>query len=221
MMYFQEPLLFIASLASCSVLTLEQLGWDPSIEVWNGDCVVPSYRAEMQQFALTYHMPWVISAFSGMHSASSESQRANIDQQEHYVMIQCLILQDAKWLWRRATIVMEVVLLEDWKNKNEKVRSLWWDEWHADPLSLRLISMLWNNCGNDFLDLMVMHWPSWTLRLNWMKVSVETSYSSKSSSPYCLRSLFFIVQTLIPTWRSLFFVVQTSIPTWKWLNLFK
>jgi len=43
-------------------------------------------------------------------------------------MIQCLTLQDAKWLWERATIVMEVVSLEDWKNKNEKVRSLWWDE---------------------------------------------------------------------------------------------
>jgi len=39
---FQEPLLFIAALASCSTLTLEQLGWDPSIEVWDGDRVVPS-----------------------------------------------------------------------------------------------------------------------------------------------------------------------------------
>jgi len=45
---FQEPLLFIAALASCSTLILEQLGWDSSIEVWDGDHVVPSYRAEMQ-----------------------------------------------------------------------------------------------------------------------------------------------------------------------------
>ena len=128
MMCSQEPLLFIAALASCSTLIPEQLGWDPSIEVWDGDRVVPSYRAEMQQFASTYHVPWVISAFSGMHSAPSESQRANIDQRQRYVMIQCLTLQDAKRLWGRATIVMEVVSLEDWKNKNEKVRSWWWDE---------------------------------------------------------------------------------------------
>ena len=74
-------------------------------------------------------------------------------------------------------------------------------------LSLRLISMSWNNCGNDFLDLMVMHWPLWILCLNRMKVLVETSYSSKSSSPYYLRSLFF--------------VMQTSIPAWRWLDLFK
>jgi len=121
----QKPLLFIAALASCSTLTPEQLGWDPSIEVWDGDHVVPSYRAEMQQFALTYHVPWVISVFSGMHSAPSKSQRANIDQWQRYVMIQCLTLQDAKRLWGRATIVMEVVSLEDWKNKNEKMRSLW------------------------------------------------------------------------------------------------
>jgi len=47
MMCFQEPLLFIATLASCSVLTPEQLGWDPSIKVWDGNHVVPSYRAEM------------------------------------------------------------------------------------------------------------------------------------------------------------------------------
>jgi len=78
----------------------------------------------MQQFASTYHVPWVISAFSGIHSAPSESQRANIDQQQCYVMIQCLTLQDAKWLWGRVTIVMEVMSLEDWEKKNEKVRSL-------------------------------------------------------------------------------------------------
>ena len=113
----QKPLLFIAALASCSTLTLEQLGWDPSIEVWDGYHVVPSYRAEMQWFSLTYHVPWVISAFSGMYSASSESQRANIDQQQHYIMIQCLTLQNAKRLWGRATIVMEVVLLEDWEKE--------------------------------------------------------------------------------------------------------
>ena len=124
----QEPLLFIAVLASCSTLTPEQLGWDLSIEVWDDDHVVSSYRAEIQQFASTYHVPWVISAFSGMHSAPSKSQRANIDQWQCYVMIQCLTLQDAKRLWERATIVMEVVSLEDWKNKNKKVRSLWWDK---------------------------------------------------------------------------------------------
>ena len=61
---------------------------------------------------------------SSLHSAPSESQRANIDQRQRYVMIQCLTLQNAKRLWGRATIVMEVVSLEDWKNKNEKVRSL-------------------------------------------------------------------------------------------------
>ena len=67
-----------------------------------------------------------------LHSVPSKSQRASINQWQHYVMIQCLTLQNAKWLWERATIVMEVVSLEDWKNKNEKVRYLWWDEWHAD-----------------------------------------------------------------------------------------
>ena len=82
----------------------------------------------MQQFSSTYHVPWVISAFSGMYSAPSESQRANIDQQQCYMKIQYLTLQDTKRLWGRATIVMEVVSLEDWKNKNKKVRSLWWDK---------------------------------------------------------------------------------------------
>ena len=65
---------------------------------------------------------------SSLHSAPSKSQRANIDQWQCYVMIQCLTLQDTKWLWGRATIVIEVVSLEDWKNKNEKVRSLWWNK---------------------------------------------------------------------------------------------
>ena len=68
----QEPLLFIAALASCSTLTLEQLGWDPSIEVWDGDHVVPSYRAKMQQFASTYHVSWVISAFSSFRISESQ-----------------------------------------------------------------------------------------------------------------------------------------------------
>jgi len=63
--------IFIATLASCSVLTPEQLGWDPSIEVWDGDHVVPSYRAKMQQFALTYHVPWIISAFSSFQISES------------------------------------------------------------------------------------------------------------------------------------------------------
>jgi len=40
-------MLFIAALASCSTLTPEQLCWDPSIEVWDSDHVVPSYRAKM------------------------------------------------------------------------------------------------------------------------------------------------------------------------------
>jgi len=73
MMYSQEPLHFIAALASCSTLTPKQLGWDPSIEVWDSDHVVPLYRAEMQQFASTYYAPWVISVFSGTHSAPSKS----------------------------------------------------------------------------------------------------------------------------------------------------
>ena len=94
----QEPLLFIAALASCSTLIPEQLGWDPLIEVWDSDHVVPLYRAKMQQFSSTYHVPWVISVFSGMYLAPSESQRANIDQRQCYVMIQCLTLQDAKQL---------------------------------------------------------------------------------------------------------------------------
>jgi len=57
-------MLFIATLASCSTLTPEQLGWDSLIEVWDSDHVVPSYRAKIQWFSLTYHVPWIISAFS-------------------------------------------------------------------------------------------------------------------------------------------------------------
>ena len=69
---FQEPLLFIAALASYSTLILEQLGWDPSVKVWDGDHVVLSYRAKIQQFALTYHVPWVISAFSSFQISESQ-----------------------------------------------------------------------------------------------------------------------------------------------------
>jgi len=68
----QEPLHFIAALASYSTLTPEQLGWDPSVKVLDGDRVVPLYRAEMQQFALTYHMPWVISVFSSFRISESQ-----------------------------------------------------------------------------------------------------------------------------------------------------
>jgi len=50
---------------------LEQLGWDPSIEVWDGDYVVPSYRARIQQYASTYHVPWVISTFSSFQISES------------------------------------------------------------------------------------------------------------------------------------------------------
>ena len=37
--------------------------------------------------------------------------------------------------------MIEVVSLEDWEKKNEKVRSLWWDNNVLNFLSLMLISM--------------------------------------------------------------------------------
>jgi len=47
MIYFQKSLLFIAALASYSTLTLEQLGWNPLIEIWDGNYVVLLYRVKI------------------------------------------------------------------------------------------------------------------------------------------------------------------------------
>ena len=69
---FQKPLHFIVALASYSTLIPEQLGWNPLVEVWDGDYVVPLYRAKIQQFSSTYHVPWVISAFSSFQISESQ-----------------------------------------------------------------------------------------------------------------------------------------------------
>ena len=50
-------------------------------------------------------------------------------------MVHCLMFQDTKRLWGRATIAMEVVSLKDWRNKNEDVRPFWWLKQCADLVS--------------------------------------------------------------------------------------
>ena len=71
--------------------------------------------------------------------STCESQDGNTTsttyEKQRYVMVRCLTCQDTKRLWGRATIVMEVVSLKDWRNKNEDVRPLWWLKQCADLVS--------------------------------------------------------------------------------------
>ena len=135
----QKPWLFVAAIAGCSAVEPEYLGWDLSIQVWDKICPVPSYKADMKQFSSAHAVPWVITAFDerkrvlpsvAIAGSTCESQSGNAtsatDQEQRYVMVHCLTFQDTKRLWGRATIAMEVVSLEDWENKNEDVRPLWW-----------------------------------------------------------------------------------------------
>ena len=91
----------------------------------------------MKQFSSADAVPWVITAFDEIKQAlpsvaiagsTCESQSGNAtsatDQEQRYVMVHCLTFQDTKWLWGQAMIVMEVVSLEDWENKNEDMRPL-------------------------------------------------------------------------------------------------
>jgi hypothetical protein len=48
-------------------------------------------------------------------SSSTDSPRPR------YVAVRSLTIRDAKRLWGRGTVVLEVISLEDWKNKNEEV----------------------------------------------------------------------------------------------------
>ena len=82
---------------------------------------------------LQLHVPWVITAFNESHPASppatfaeSGNTTSATNRQQIYVMVRCLTFQDTKQLWGRATIAIEVVLLEDWENKNVQVSHLWW-----------------------------------------------------------------------------------------------
>jgi len=133
----QEPCFFVAAIASCSALEPRHLGWDSSVRVWDKTHPVPSYKANMKRFSSVHAVPWVITAFDESKQApppmapagsTCESQNGNTTsatyQERRYVMVRCLTFQDTKRLWGRATIAMEVVSLEDWQNKNEKVRPL-------------------------------------------------------------------------------------------------
>ena len=136
--YCQKPCLFVAAIASCSALEPQYLGWDLSVKVWDKIHPVPSYEADMKQFSSADAVPWVITAFDEIKQAlpsvaiagsTCESQDGNTTsttyEKQRYVMVRCLTCQDTKRLWGRATTVMEVVSLKDWRNKNEDVRPLW------------------------------------------------------------------------------------------------
>ena len=113
----------------------------PAALSWHQNSLAGIHRLRFGMVIMLFHhigprcssLHWLTMCLgSSLHSVPFKSQRAYINQWQCYVMIQCPTLQDAKRLWRRATIVMKVMSLEDWKNKNEKVRSLWWHKWHAD-----------------------------------------------------------------------------------------
>ena len=134
----QEAFQFVIAIASCSVLEPQYLGWDLSVKVWDKTRAVPSYKADMKRFSSADAVPWMITTFDKRKQAlpsvaiagsTCESQDSNttstIYKKQCYVMVCCLTCQDTKWLWGRATIVMEVISLKDWRNKNEDVRPLW------------------------------------------------------------------------------------------------
>lgn len=212
----EAPEEFVAAIASWSCLSPVQLGWDPTVHVWDGTQDVPSYEAHMEKFMRGFDVPWVIEAFDDMASepdrvighvpnvpvrvktrdqlapnryeaycdtssitgheiegggvqrsddSSSEDAEDELGKDEvpsssademayppsssvgadgrmsvnyssadeetdergatraktaRYVAVRSLTLQDAKRLWGRGTLVLEVVSLEDWKNRNDQ-----------------------------------------------------------------------------------------------------
>ncbi|KXN80671.1 hypothetical protein AN958_08514 [Leucoagaricus sp. SymC.cos] len=133
-----SPNQFIAVITGFSRLSAVRLGWDPTVNVWDEGAVVPSFRATMEGYNSTYEVPWVFDGFDSSGSSTSTStgspDSAGVPSHEEsgngsgnptitgdrvrYVCIGAETLRGAKQLWGRGCIVVLVVPLDDWINKN-------------------------------------------------------------------------------------------------------
>jgi hypothetical protein len=112
-------------MASFSYLSPTDLGWDLTVQVWNKGKVTPSYTASMGDYTSTFDVPWVIEGFEDrQETETSDAQNPNYPAESgkvQYVAIRSLTVGDAKRLWGRGTLVLEVVSLDDWVKKRIKV----------------------------------------------------------------------------------------------------
>ncbi|KAF5356962.1 hypothetical protein D9756_006583 [Leucocoprinus leucothites] len=116
----QAPQQFIAAVASWSCLAPTLLGWDPSVHVWSGLEVIPSYKAPMEGFSCAFDVPWVIEGLSETCRGGGgdlETPTTKI----RYVAIRPLNKPDPLWFLGRGTTAFEVVSLDDWMRRNDKV----------------------------------------------------------------------------------------------------
>ncbi|KAJ3553422.1 hypothetical protein NP233_g12647 [Leucocoprinus birnbaumii] len=103
-----SPKDFISAIAAFSCRTAVELGWDPTVRVWDQKKVMHSYTAPMKGYSSTYDVPWVFEGFA--KSGQSDPPQ--------YVFIRSETLQDATRLWGRATLAVDVVSLTDWERCN-------------------------------------------------------------------------------------------------------
>ncbi|KAF9439660.1 hypothetical protein P691DRAFT_785551, partial [Macrolepiota fuliginosa MF-IS2] len=118
-----DPKTFIRVIAGFSCLPPEQLGWDPTCHVWDGQTTIPSYAASTRLtggWKSAYDLPWVFECAKGDADSSSMDHTSSTNTQDpsQYVTLRTLTLEDAGMVWGRATLVFEVVTLDDWKQKN-------------------------------------------------------------------------------------------------------
>ena len=122
---------------SCSALTPEYLGIHPLKFGIKHILLHPTKLTWSSFYQLTLSFgssPHLTEEIQPLHLwpqlGTRESQSSNTtsatNRQWRYVMVCCLTFQDAKRLWWWAIIAMKFVPLEDWENKNEEVRPLWW-----------------------------------------------------------------------------------------------
>jgi hypothetical protein len=95
-------------IASFSYLSPTDLGWDPTCKIWDSveGTPRPSYELPRDIFKGrgVYDLPWVF----------------EVDD-ESFVAIKAVNDKRRLSIWGRASFVVHVVTLVDWKSKNEKV----------------------------------------------------------------------------------------------------
>jgi hypothetical protein len=103
---------FIQVVLALSSLPTEALGWDPTMKMMSGGKAFPSYQFpwKRKNFTDAYKIQWMIEA----HDISQQKKLT-------YVSIRSLSIMGAEMMCGRATLVLEVVGLDDYVKKNEKV----------------------------------------------------------------------------------------------------
>ncbi|KAF5356976.1 hypothetical protein D9756_006629 [Leucocoprinus leucothites] len=129
----ESPTQFITAIAAFSWLPPVDLGWDPSVHVWDEGEIVRSYEARMKDYSCAYHVPWIFDGFNNIQTdvpnlvnhdkgKGRDNGTQATNSCSRYVSIRSLTLEDAKRLWGRGTLVLEVISLDDWVKKNAKAQ---------------------------------------------------------------------------------------------------